>query len=71
MITNFNPSVSKNSCSKLAKNNNPNVAFQRNFTEKEIEGLTKGKVNILNDVGVAIHIGLIKAEDGALETLKK
>jgi len=72
MIVNFNPSVSnKMNTPKLAKNNNPNVAFKRNFNEKEIEGLVKGKANILNDVGVFIRTGAIRAQDGALEVLKE
>jgi hypothetical protein len=72
MIVNFNPSVSKKmNTPKLAKNNNPNVAFQRNFTPQEIEGLTKGKANVINNVMVFIGAGLIKAQDGALQTLEK
>lgn len=71
MITNFNPSVSKNSSIKVAKNNTPNIAFKRNFDSKEIEGLAKGKANVLNDVIVFIRTGVIRAQDGAKETLQE
>jgi len=72
MIVNFNPSVSnKMNTPKLAKNNNPNVAFKRNFNAKEIEGMAKSQDNILNNVIVGIRFGAIRAADGAKETLAK
>lgn len=71
MTVNFNPNISnkKHNPPKMV-NRNPNVAFKRNFTAQEIEGITKGKDNVLNNVIVAIRIGLIKAQDGAKETLQ-
>ncbi|MEI8377121.1 MAG: hypothetical protein WCF95_01145 [bacterium] len=70
MIVSFNPTISnkKNHPPKMVNNN---VAFKRNFDSKEIEGLTKDKANVLNNVLVFIRTGVIRAQDGAKDTLQK
>lgn len=72
MIVNFNPNVSKKmNTPKLAKNNNPNVAFKRNFNQKEIDGLVACKAEIYNNIMFAIGIKLIRAQDGAAKKIQE
>jgi len=72
MIINFNPNVSnKMNTPKLAKSKAPSVAFKRNFTPKELEKMADNESSVLNNVILGIRLGVIRAQDGAKDTLAK
>jgi hypothetical protein len=70
MIVSFNPTISnkKNHPPKMVNNN---LAFKRNLTEKEIKGLVSKESSTVNNILTFISAGVIRAQDGAKDTLQK
>ncbi len=69
MIVSFNPNITKKNNPPKMANNNP-VAFKRDFNEKELKSMADNEASVLNDVIYFIRSGVIKAQDGAKQTLQ-